>query len=150
MKNILLIAFLIIGIKGYSQSKMLYIVPDSVEVVLERKIVILKERSRNTFFYFLLSKDSTNTYSLSLFPAKNKEEAVIGNKKLIRTNKALLINNTQYPLLLDYDFIFGTDKENQVGELGYREGNVVRSTVLFHGFTIYFNREGKIIKTANY
>jgi hypothetical protein len=138
------------GIKGYSQSsKIVYIIPDSVEVAIEKQIVHLKVGSKNTLVYFLLEKDNEGTYSLSLFCDEKKQREGLAGKISKLTNRVILINKNKYPLMLDYDFIFGTPKEKQVGSFGSREGNIVRSTVLFHGYTIYFNKRGKIIKISN-
>jgi hypothetical protein len=151
MKKIAFIIFLSLGFKGYSQSSdIVYIIPDNVEVALERQITYLKVDTTKTLVYFLLEKDDEGIYSLSLFhDIINQQEGLTG-KILKLTNRVLLINKNKYPLILDYDFTFGTPKVDQIATFGSREGNIVRSVILFHGYTIYFNKLGKIIKTSNY
>jgi hypothetical protein len=151
MKKIAFILFLSLGLKGYSQSSnVVYIIPDSVEVAIERQITYLKVDTTKTLVYFLLEKDDEGIYSLSLFLDIMKQQKELAGKLLKPTNRVLLINKNKYPLMFDYDFRFGTPKEDQIGTFGRREGNVLRSVLLFHGYTIYFNKLGKIIKTSNY
>lgn len=151
MKKIAFILFLFLGLKGYSQSSnVVYIIPDSVEVAIEKQITYLKVDTTKTLVYFLLEKDDEGIYSLSLFIDIMKQQKELAGKLLKPTNRLLLINKNKYPLMFDYDFTFGTPKEDQTGTFGKREGNVLRSALLFHGYTIYFNKLGKIIKTSKY
>ncbi|NHA06453.1 hypothetical protein G7092_21775 [Mucilaginibacter sp. HC2] len=150
MKKSILIIFLLVGFRGNAQSsKILYIIPDSVEVSIENQIIKLSP-DRNAFIFFLLTKNNEGIYSLSLFYDKRMQKDKLMNKALKLTNRVLLIDEVKYPLILDYDFAFGTPKENQTGTFGNREGNIVRSNVLFHGYTIFFNKLGKIIKVSDF
>ena len=68
MKNVIFILFLFLALKGYSQSSyVVYIIPDSVEVAIEKQITDLKVDTNKTLVYFLLEKDDEGIYSLSLF-----------------------------------------------------------------------------------
>lgn len=145
MRNLILVLFLIVaGIDGYAQSKVVYIIPDNVESAIEKQIILLHNEPRKEFIYFILAKDDVNSYRLSLVHNPSKVKKGLEGKALKSTNRVLLINQTKYPLVFDYDFAFGTPKEDQVGTFGKREGNVMRSAMLFHGYTIYFNRSGVI------
>jgi hypothetical protein len=149
MKKYLIIVFWLLSIKVYSQSKVVYIIPDSVEVAIKKQISKLKHNSADAFIYFLLEKNKGGIYSLSLFRDPARQGGLM-DKILKLTNRVLLIDEDKYPLMFDYDFTFSTPKETKIGSIGNREGNVVRSTALFHGYTIFFNTSGKIIKVSDY
>lgn len=121
-----------------------YILPDSVELKIKRHISGLKS-GYDASIYFLLEKDSSDIYSLTVVPFSrdDKESPVLQWVK--ETTRSILVDTTRYPLLLDYDFKFGTPTPDEVGEIGHREGNVKKIQLIAHRYTVHFKMNGRVV-----
>lgn len=150
MKKYIIIFLVGLTFRSYSQSGIKYFVPDTVEILLEKQVRSFKNNIKDEKVYFLLGKENDNTYHLSLIRDKSNQIDNMIAKLLKSNNRCIVIDQEQYPLIFDYDFTFGTPKETQIGEFGQREGNMVRSNMLFHGYSIYFNMKGQVLKVSKY
>jgi len=145
MKRITIIIFLILITSAKlkcqnNKDSIIYILPDNIELMIfeyTEKIDTLKYN-----FEFFLSRigDEEFKINISLFKRYND------NFWYNNTNRYILINNKRYPLILDYDSLFSTSKPVNLGKMGKREGYILRSTFIYDGFSISFNKEGKVIK----
>jgi hypothetical protein len=98
--------------------------------------------SKNYNFKFYLEYIDKDTFRLYL----SKYNVLSPNYWDNNTNRFILINDEKYPLILDYDSMFGTSKPNEVGEFGKRDdGFVWRSLFIYEGYNITFNKTGRYV-----
>ena len=121
-----------------------YILPDSVELKIKRHISGLKS-GHDANIYFLLAKDSGDIYSLTVVPFSPDDMRSPVLVWVKETTRSILVDMKLYPLLLDYDFKFGTPAPNDVGEIGHREGNVKKMLLIAHSYTIHFKMNGAVV-----
>lgn len=151
MKNTLLMICLFVSLNAYSQSdKIVYILPDSVEVSIKNRITIIRKKHTEASFSCMLFNNKNDTYGISLFVNDGKSGDDFINALLKKTNRVLLVDKEELPLITDYDVKFSSPNLKHIGELGKREGNISRSQLLFHGYTVFFNSRGKIIRVSDY
>jgi hypothetical protein len=151
MKNILLIICLFVSFNAYSQSdKIVYILSDSVEVSIKNRITIIRKKHTKVFFSCMLFNDKDDTHGISLFVNDGKSSDDFINILLKKTNRVLLVDKEELPLITDYDVKYSSPNLKRIGEFGKREGNISRSKLLFHGYTVFFNSRGEIIRVSDY
>jgi hypothetical protein len=151
MKNILLIICLFVSLHAYSQSdKIVYILSDSVEVSVKNQITKVRKKNVGASFSCMLFENKDNTYGISLFVNDGKSKDDFIKSLLEKTNRVLLVDKEEIPLITDYDVKFSSPNLKRIGELGKREGNISRSQLLFHGYTVFFNSRGEIIRVSDY
>ena len=145
LKYFLLIALSLKGLCPIAQklNQIKYILPDKVEIFLDSCI---KQYRKNFTFYFILGKDSEYYVSMGVYNKEKKNEAP---KWAIETNRFLIINKKNFPLIFDYDTKFALIDSN-LGQFGKRDGNIKRVKLLFHGITVSFKSNGLIIKTSKW
>lgn len=137
---------LLIAISGNACSqeveKILYVVPDDVEVQVNKYIERVKKQ-KEYLIYFVLSKKSDAAFRLDVVSYKeiNKENVIYWVKS---TNRYVVINQDKYPLLLDYDYVFSTKQPSNIGNFGEREGYILKTMPINEGYHIDFNRDGII------
>lgn len=149
MKKILLIAFFFASFGAYAQSdKIVYILSDSVEKIIKNKMDKVREKDVRTSFSCMLFRDRDDVYGLSLFVGDaNLKDDFVGSL-LRKTVRVVLIDKEKLPLITDYDLKFSSPNLERIGEFGKREGAVSRSKLLFHGYTVFFNSQGEVVKTS--
>lgn len=77
MKAILVSILLLLSVSAYAQSeKIVYILPDSVEVTLKKQIDKIRQSNPRASFSCLLWRESNSLSSISLL----KNEEISGNK----------------------------------------------------------------------
>lgn len=141
---VLLFVFACCRVNLYAQSqRILYFLPDSVEVRIDNYMESKKNFKCNSI-YFLLKKDSS-IYNITIIPLVPDSDSNILHWVSV-TNRYILINQTYYPLLFDYDFSFSTPDSVHVGEFGHREGNIKKLHLIAHRYTIFFKMNGSILK----
>jgi hypothetical protein len=151
MKKIIvvLILFVCCHFSVVAQShKILYILPDSVELRINRYILNTIQQEQK--LYFLLKKDTLGIYNLTVIPFVPNDNRSDVSAWVKVTNRHILIDKESYPLLLDYDFTFSTSNPSDIGELGHREGNIRKMHLIAHRYTIYFKMNGSILKEENW
>lgn len=147
MKTIIIFFYCLMFIGGgYAQSKRItYILPDSVEMRINRQIASFFRDNSVEDIFFLLKKDTLGFLSLTAIPYKLTDTSDVARWVGI-SNRYALVGEKYYRLLFDYDFSIGTPTPNDVGEYGHREGNVRRLHLIAHRYTIYFKMDGVISK----
>lgn len=151
MKVILVSILLSVGVSAYAQSeKIVYILYDSVEVTLKRQIDKIRKKNPNASFSCLLWRESDSLSSISLLKNEESSGNSIVKKLIIGSNRCLLVDKEKLPLIFDYDFKFSSSDLEHMGSFGKREGNIRRSELLFHGYTLTFNSRGEIIRITDY
>lgn len=82
---------------------------------------------------------------------KNEERSTNEHLKwlIANSNRYLLIDKEELPMSFDYDFMFSTSDLEHIGNIGKGEGEIRRSELLFHGYKIFFNSVGKIVRIAD-
>lgn len=151
IKKLLLIICFSMSFGAYAQSeKTIYIVSDSVEVRLKKQIDKSRRNNPGISFSCMLGRGSDDLFSISLL--KNQENS--GDsfvKGLVKsTNRYLLIEKEKIPLIFDYDFKFGSSDVERIGHFGEREGNIKRSSLLHHEYTIFFDSQGDVRRTSEF
>jgi len=136
---------LLCSISVYSQEKdsIIYIFPDKVETKLydEMQKYTFNEKMSFEFYLKHIEKD---TFQLFL----SQYNQVLDNSWPY-TNRFILINDKKYPLIFDYDFMFGTEKPNEAGEFGKRDdGFVLRTLRIYEGYSIKFNKTGNYVSES--
>ncbi|PUZ19328.1 hypothetical protein GA0116948_1297 [Chitinophaga costaii] len=152
MKKIIIVSIIFIftqfTVRAQSQ-KIWYILPDSVEVRLNRYILTSIPKQEVQKLFFLLKRDSLNSYNITVIPLTHNTDLNI-IRWVEDSNRYVLVNKNLYPLLLDYDFIFGTPEYNNIGEFGQREGSIKKIYLIPHRYTIYFKMNGSVLKEENW
>lgn len=121
-----------------------FILPDSVEVFLND--YINKVQDGKSQFYFLFQKDTAFSITVGRYTKKEKKNIL---KWIPQSNRYVVVNTKNYPVIFDYDLKFAAVDPNNIGEFGRREGNIKRAHPLLHGITVFFNGSGDIIRTEN-
>lgn len=151
IKNIFLVLCFLISLSAGAQSeKIVYILSDSVEIELKNQIDKYRLNNPNISFYCMLWSKSENLRCVSLFKNEDNSGDSFVKSLIKNTNRCLLIEKDNLPLIFDYDFKFSSPDLKHIGHFGEREGAIKRSAVLFHGYTIFFDLQGNVIKTADY
>jgi len=142
MKKSLLI---IIGLTLFScnvnknKDSILYLIPDSVTQILKKKI---DGNYNNIYFHLSRKKDEFYIYYYYI----NKND---GDFYLVKNSKrSLLIDDKLYPLIFDYDEIFGiTDSYDEILEKMKKDKYITinHSTTIYEGWVIIFNQKGEIL-----
>ena len=132
--SILLALVVCIGpARGKSDDKILYVSPDEVEAeindYIERRL-----QSAELKFSMTLYRKGNGVYELFV----NTGRDYIDWAKA--SNRYAVINDKQYPLLLDLDYDFGAPDPSRIGTYGHRE--VLRIIAINDGFCIRFTKEG--------
>ncbi len=147
MKRIIILLLLIYGlnISIYSQEKdsIIYIFPDKIEQKLYEQMKELIYTDGYDFEFYLQTLD-INKFRLTYSYYKKQSFSYWGNN----TNRFILIKNKMYPLILDYDSLFSTSKPEKVGEYGDREGFILRSSFIYEGYNITFDKTGKCLSES--
>lgn len=150
MKNIFIVVFILYHFTGYTQErKITYILPDSVEIRINKHIVTRSSLDNKVDYYFLLREDTPKVYNLTIIPFEVKDKTEVSSW-INATNRYALINGRLYPLLFDYDFTFSTPDPNNVGSFGHRDGNIRKLHLIAHRYTIFFKTNGSILKEEDW
>lgn len=151
IKKLSLVICFSISLGTYAQSeKTIYIVSDSVEVRLKRQIDKNRQNNPGISFFCMLGRESDSSFSISLLKNEENSENSFVKELVKNTNRYLLIEKEKLPLIFDYDFKFSSPDVAHIGHFGKREGNIKRSRLLFHGYTIFFDSYGEVRRTSKY
>jgi hypothetical protein len=134
------------------QPKILYYLPDSVEVRINQYLV--SQKSGKNYYCILerLDKDTTQIY-VSDYTSKGKRYT---ESWVFNTNRFVEISNRKLPLILDYDYLYSTLDTSKVGKYGQRSIDIVRQMPIIHSFKIKYtkyyilNESNKPIGFSNY
>ena len=151
MKQIFITLLLLmsIGCSANAQSnKLQYVLPDNIEVKVNNFVVKYKEEYPQHKLYCLLQLDTVGIYHLSVVPYLPSQKLDI-HSWIKSTNRFVLINETTYPLLFDYDIaLLPFDGIEDYGKMGKR-GDLNSFKIFGLGgseYAIYFKLNGVIMK----
>lgn len=135
---------------GVPVEPIIYCFPDKVQSCIQTWVDSFDETGKeNLFFYLGSSGGSANEgYPFFLHLCTGRGSGEWG-RMVERSNRWVRIGSALYPLLVDYDEIYGISCDQdfgQLGTLGKRDGMIRRSKTLFHGNTVYFDLKGKHVK----
>lgn len=148
MKFIFVIVFLLEGFYVMSQTgkKIIYVLPDSVEVLISEHINSDNKRNSN-FFCFLQKRSEYNIVTIISY----KRDRKLLTDWVVNSNRYVIINNRYLPVLIDYDFEFGTIQPDSIGAFGSRDdGYVKRMKFIAHDYSITFKRDGSVVKVEKW
>ncbi|WP_407033032.1 hypothetical protein [Polluticaenibacter yanchengensis] len=146
MRIILSLLLVLFAFKANAQdSKIIYILPDSVELLLFNKTTEDSVDCSKILYYLEKVKDDTMQITLIQFD-KNKKTKSFASQLGMLTNRVVQIADKSYPLIFDYDFIFSTPNNKDIGTIGKREGYILKSMLLTHGYSIIFTLDGDFIR----
>ena len=144
MRSILSLLLVIFTLNVNAQdNKIIYILPDSVELLLFSKKA-KDSVGLKTMFYLEKVKDDTMKITLIEFDL-NRNANSFSSQLVMLTNRVVQISDKLYPLILDYDFIFSTPNSKDIGRIGKREGYILKSVLLTHGYSIVFTLKGDLL-----
>jgi hypothetical protein len=112
-----------------------YLLPDDVEIELNEHL------SQSTDFNYMVLFSSKDFYELFVINDNEYAKRPYGSF-ITATNRNVMVNGKNYPLLLDYDFNFSTTDTINIGEFGKRDGMVKKVQPIFHGYSIKFTNKG--------
>lgn len=145
MKKIVVILLFIFccytNVNSQTRDSIIYIFPDKVEHKLFQYIQN-DNKHRDCPYSFFLETEGVDAYRV--FVSCNAKESE--NFWVKNTNRFVIIKDKFYPLVVDYDSLFSTNKPNEIGKYGRREGFVWRTYFLNEGYNLSFDRYGKKVK----
>ena len=163
MKKLILIVLIsIVSHTAYSQCNdtIVYIMPDSVEVYLDKMIKYYNSQGYYDFSFYLdatfylyyvnnskvKNGDHNEDYIYGLYVSKDKGKQ---NFWVKNSSRFILVNDKKYPLELDYDRVFSTlDGFKTLGEFGHRDGTCKKGYYYNPDIYVVFNLKGKIMKQS--
>lgn len=128
-----------------------YFFPDSVEVKVHNYILSYPTGHKVYFYLTSTGKDTFDLYSCGY----NKTEKKYVSKWIFASSRKAFINGKKYPLLIDYDYRFGTTNVSEIGVFGDRADKLRRTFSAYHCFHVKFTQlyilddNNKIIGYAN-
>lgn len=132
MKKIFLTLILLASLKAYSQNGIEYTFPKKVTDSLTSFIRLNRVKKH----YVVMDKTSPTNYSIIILQLQKMDSL------LLNTNRYVLINKKKIPII----FMMDTDFFSK--GIGIR-GGIIRTAVMYYGFTINFNYSGEILKQGN-
>lgn len=129
-----------IPLKSEIKDSILYILPDKVEVKLSE--YIQSSKLENSRWKFYLTRTENSMYRI--YVASFKGETT--DYWYINTNRFVVIDTENFPLILDYDSMFSTKDPDRIGEYGKREGQILKTTFIYDGYNIIFDKNGKYLE----
>jgi len=139
----LFVSILIITKIKAQTDTIMYILPDKVEVCASNYLENCLTRNSTYYFYFHLSIKNDN-YTIAIIPYLKGNNIV---EWVNKTNRKLVVGKILYPIIFDYDVLFSTTCNSNIGISGKREGFIKRVYINNEGsYDIIFNKKGEIIK----
>jgi hypothetical protein len=128
MRKIFLLIFILASFDSLSQKGIEFTFPKKVTDSLTSFINLSTIQKH----YIVMDKNSPSNYSIMILPLQKT------NNFIKRTNRYVKINNEKIPIIFQLDTDFFSKG------IGVR-GGIIRTAVMYHGFTIYFNYAGEIL-----
>lgn len=132
--SILLFIIVCISLKAQVSDSILYIFPDIVEKKLDYYISSSKAGDSNLFFVLENAGDNKYRIFVSSYTKSDYWENV--------SKRYGVVNETRYPLLFDYDYIFSTPRPSHIGTFGERDKQILKYRVILDGYSITFDYNG--------
>jgi hypothetical protein len=134
MKKNIFTIFILFSINALAQSGIEYTFPNSVT----DSITAFLKTDKCKKHYIVLDKTSADKYRITIIKVSKSENSEFQNN-LMSTNRFVRIKKKSIPIIfqMDADFL-------SMGK-GIH-GGIIRSAVIYHGFTISFSYSGEILK----
>ncbi len=124
------------------QESIIYVIPDSVEILASEYI-----EKHNEYCYFVMYNNGEN-YELFIVSGDDYQDKSY-SAFITNSNRKVVIDDKEYPMLFEYDFDFSTIDKLNIGEFGKRDGMIKRVQAIYHGYSIKFDRSGKLIDSTD-
>lgn len=122
---------------SYSQKpKILYYLPDSVEVRISDYISSQKEQKN---YYCVLEHLNQDTSQVFVCGYSSKEKKGVENW-VLNTNRFIVAGNKKLPLIFSYDYMYSPLNPSKVGEYGSRSKKITRQIPIIHSYRIKFTK----------
>lgn len=151
-KSILILLVVVIvsllNANGFAQpsGKIRYIFPDELETTLYDYIQKINVK-RDCEIVLTLCKSENGYYEVYVNCHEITDTPLIDaadNQWAKSTHRYVVINENEYPLLLDYDYAFSTKRPAEIGTYGSRDCQVLRTIPVNDGYRVKFTKEGII------
>ena len=140
--NIYCISAIVSEISCRASDSIKYVLSDSVEITIEKYISnYICDHNYGVNFCFILSHISDN-FKISIVPIKSKSE--YKNLWFSNTNRFILIKENYYPLIFDFDMLFGAIGKS-LGNYGSRNDNIRRLYISGDFYSIVFTKKGTLL-----
>jgi hypothetical protein len=131
-------------INAQVKDSILYVLSDEVEMSAFEYMNKIDKVGNFKFDAILKKRTVDDNYALCISYMEVDREYYYYAKT---TNRFLVVGDRRIPLFFDYDELFATSDNNDIGVFKSREGYVRRQSILFdYCFTIVFDRKGKIVE----
>lgn len=126
---------MIVALNGCVINKQIeYLFPQKVE----QKITDYINQDLDRDYYIIMDKNNISEYYLSIY-RKIEKESGITKILLTKNNRVVIINGKKIPIINLTDVAFyNLGKDSR--------GRIKRTSILGHGYGLYFNYNGDIIK----
>lgn len=94
--------------------------------------------SRECYVYL----EKINDEKFRIFVGAKSKDTIWANF----SNRYVVVNNKKIPLVFDYDLIWSTKKTENIGSFGKRDGEILRTKIIYDGYNITFDRYGKYLE----
>lgn len=133
MKSALIIILICYAqiVHGQKEGNILYILPDSVEIYINN--YLQSSNNNKSKYYSVLQNISKDTFEIDIVLFQDGKKSVVNNW-VLNSNRYILVNKREIPLLLDNDFAFGLSNRNKIGTFGQRDEVTSRIRPLYHHY----------------
>lgn len=152
MKSLIILIIYLLQSIGAPTEPIVYRFPVSVQSYIQTWVDSFDESGKEKLFFYLGSnhdgKNGGQTFYLHFCAERSSGE---WGKMVNQSNRWVRVGSKLYPILLDYDEIYGVSCAqdlNELGTIGQRDGVVMRTRTLFHGYTVFFDHKGKHVKCS--
>jgi len=150
MKRIVILSLILtcsLSVFSQGRDSIIYVFPDTVEVLLHKRVNEFLSRNENYSFSFYLERVTRDTFRL--FLNRHRNDLTYSDWTYCywarNTNRFILINDRKYPLYFDYDVMFSPREPERIGDFGERFGGLVPHLRIMHrGYNITFDRWGRV------
>ena len=124
-----------------TQDSIVYIVPDTIEIMLDKEIREIKSYDPDINIRFHLEKGADKMYTIFLIV--DQDSSIFSKFH----GRYILVDSIKYILRLDHDVTFASYDKKKVGEFGNRfNGLIPNNYYIMEGYSITFDRLGRNIK----
>ncbi len=143
MKKSILFSIIFVVIVGFTtppvnnENRILYVFPDEVEVALNDYIKNLKKINKDFQFNLILYKEADGNYRVFVSyyePSKRSLTYSVLVDWPECSDRRVIINDEEYPLVFDHDYDFGTPDPLNISEFGKRDETILRVMLICDGF----------------
>ena len=122
---------------SYSQKpKILYYLPDSVEVRINDYILSQKEHKNYYCVLEHLNQDTSQVFVCGYFSKQKKGIETW----VLKTNRFIVVGDKKLPLIFSYDYMYSPLNLAKVGDYGSRSKKITRQIPIIHSYRVKFTK----------